>query len=217
MTSHRSYEQRVRDWLVEWDAFLALEAGAEGETGPPPGAVEGPGDPAAPAAGQIRLLPPSLSPDAPRYAAVAEGREDGSFRVFPFGRLGVPAFPGERGLDRPWPLAVICLWNPIRLPAKTLAAGWFVGELTPEERKWLEGGDAEGSAADNANEGPPLRHPLDPRHDYIELEREFSEAVQRAAGGRGGGTICYPEAGAHELPMAAEERERYGDPPEEPS
>ena len=172
-----------------------------------------------PTAGQIWLLPEGLSPHGPRYAAVVETSADShQVSLVPFGLLAVPAIPGELGIDRGWPLAVLCPWNRFTIPSEALTAGWLVDSLSPAEEQAVrrvaglvpdDGGDGAESAIYS---GPPLRHPLDPRHEYMDLEREFTESIQAAARQNHPLIYPYPTRPAGDLPLAAESDETpYGE------
>lgn len=121
-------------------------------------------------AGDIVLLPPygPFTSERPVYVAIARPIADDRWEVVPFSRFSVPATGGEWSTGREAaPLKVLCPWNRGELPAAFLRAGWRVERLTGEEQRWIRGEE------DPAEErkGPPLLHPLDPRHDYLEEEK----------------------------------------------
>ena len=215
--------ERLQRWLREWAVFRSLgdaPADAAARTPPagPPGADAAavvrrvrPPD-AAVEPGQVRLLHPRHSPDEPRYAAALEMHADGYVTLVPFGLFAEPALPGEVRLDRPVPLRVLCAWNAVRVPLRVVAAGWMIDRLGAAERavlRQVRTAPADGTplpAEIAARTGPPLAHPLDPRHDYLAMETDtWTELAATPPG------IVYPLREDSAWPKAAEDREPYGD------
>ena len=228
--------RRLAAWLQGWQLTQRLDAlpepadGAEPPAPPPPypsaDARSGQakscriGDPSRLAAGGIVLLPPETEATRrrPVYVAVIDAVHDGAWRVVPFGRLPVPAVPGELATGRrQTSLQVLCVWNVGSVEGGALVRGWLVGRLTVHEMRWarqllgLQPG-AKPASALALRLGPPLLHPLDPRHDYLEQERLLW--LPTAAPTRcGEGPAPYGRASDQPLPLAAEKREAYDDKP----
>lgn len=171
-------------------------------------------------AGQIRLLHPFSSETSagPRYVAVLREAGDGTWLVAPFGRFAAPAVPGEWKTGRKAPaLRVLCIWNARELPSSVLARSWVVDRLAPNGiaqalsiLSLISTGE-ELPPALSRRTGPPVLHPLDPRHDYMEEERDwFSALSTRAAQSE---PLKYPDdaqdRGIRPLPLAAEKGEEY--------
>ncbi len=149
----------------------------------------------------IRLLHPQIEPSAVRYVAVLAPHGDTAWLTVPFGQLSLPATPDEIHTDRTSPaLRVLCGWNRFIIPTAALQQSWRVGTLTAEEMAWLASPPPERT-------GPPLRHPADPRWDYLEMESEFRERVRIASQTQTTYEIPYP----HVLRRAAEDGPHYGD------
>lgn len=149
------------------------------------------GDPARLRAGDIVLLPPETATTRRRPVYVglvgelepadeengAPGVEGASWLVIPFGRLPLPAVPGELVTRRQAAsLRVLCVWNCALAAAARLARGWLVGRLTARELDLARrvrdlAPDSVPPAALARRVGPPLIHPLDPRHVYLDEER----------------------------------------------
>ena len=186
--------QRLGAWLEAWQLQQRLETLADPPEPPAPPAPQAyppagrppQGTSAASRvhpgrllAGAIILLPPDneATRARPVYVALAEAVRGDAWLVVPFGRFPVPALPGELATGRVAPpLQVLCVWNHAPIAAERLARGWQVGRLCAREQRWLRqlldlppGRAPRKTLAQRL--GPPLVHPLDPRHDYIEQER----------------------------------------------
>jgi len=140
-----------------------------------------------PAEGQIILLPPAsatFTAGRPTYVLVLRKVQD-CLVVVPFSRFATPA------TDREWitglrskPLRVLCLWNARRTSADMLATGWLTARLRPNKhqlankvfKKRIES-DEPCMAGVIRGLGPPLRHPLDPRHEYLAEETELLDEL----------------------------------------
>ncbi len=179
------FEQRamLAEWLAEWRLEREL---------PPPPVEEPSGVAAAPRDGQdapdltvgdglqrgdIVLLPPvgEVASSRPVYVALLRESAPGAWLCAPFSRFSTPATEGEYATGRAFdPLKVVCAWNTAPVPAPTLARGWRTGRLSEAEVEVLDG-FASGARAElpPSRRGPPLVHPLDPRHDYIEEEKSL--------------------------------------------
>jgi hypothetical protein len=172
--------------------------------------------------GQIRLLRPGgkvLEQMRPVYVVLLKREKDAAWLVAPFGRFSNPAVRGEwlTGI-RAAPLRVLCLWNARIVAEETvLRAAWLCSMLTADQfargmevwRHIREGAPLEHVPARRV--GPPLLHPLDPRHGYLQEECELldqypgfvnTEEVRHS-------TLFY-DAPSSELRKAAEERGKYG-------
>jgi len=234
-----AHEQALRAWLAEWktDRILALEEPAERrEDGPRAAVLVAGGAAAEPVArGQVRILQPlsEATRHRPRYVAVLEVSGDSNVLLAPFSRFGEPATPGElKTGETALPVRVLCLWNGRHVRASVAQASWFVGALN--ESVLAEAAEAgrclaEGTAmpAHLASRiGPPLRHPLDPRTEYVEEERAWMDS---ATGTMLRGRVIrmptrYTRPRPTDLPMAAEDKGKYvagpgaekaGKPPDE--
>lgn len=205
-------EQRrmLARWLAEWKIEKDLP---DGHPAPMPAGrqtssasvftVEAAGEILSP--GDIVLLPPIGETTAARpvYVALAEKR-DNQWTAVPFSRFSLPATEEEFATRSDFePTKVLCLWNAGTVPVTILSRGWRVGKLKAPDLKtvlkFLSGEKAE--LPDNRR-GPMLRHPLDPRHDYLEEEKtlwfDFRGEKER---------LIYPEEAESDYPAAAEDHE----------
>ena len=191
---------RLTRWLHEWKLYLALQAeDVIDHPDHPPLALDTYETEDAIAPRDIRLIHPSLEPTAPRYVAVLQGWND-RWRVIPFGQLGEPAVRDEIRTDRAAPaLRVLCPWNTFIMTTAMLRCCWRVDRLTDAEVAWM-------ASPPTARMGPPLRHPFDPRWDYLEMESQFRQRVCNSSREH----IQYDIRSGAELPMAAEDRAPYG-------
>ena len=176
-------EQRkmLAEWLAEWrlerelpppppeEAAAAANAHEDGHDAPDlsVGADIRRGD--------IILLPPvgEVASSRPVYVAVLRRSAPDAWLCAPFSRFSTPATEGEYATGRSFdPLKVVCAWNAAPVPASTLAGGWRTGSLAAADVEVL---DEFASGARNelppSRRGPPLLHPLDPRHEYLEEEK----------------------------------------------
>jgi hypothetical protein len=200
-------KDKLAEWFQEyalWEALRLPEDNAAMADGS--GEEDFAREPA-PADRQIRLW---AGADQPLYGCVLGGGYD-QWRVVPFSALCVPAVPQEMRLRTEGPAQVLEGWNVRRIPGRLARKSWKVDDLRESERfeveSWLltveAGGDPPPMLRDRT--GPPLRHPMDPRQDYLLSE-----------GSRVDGVLGEPEAvygeGTGSLPKAAENPEEdYGD------
>lgn len=126
--------------------------------------------------GDIWLLPP-LTPVTrrrPVYVALVARRGADGWLCAPFSRFSSPATDGELVSRKPADaLAVIQVWNAGVVPEDILADGWMVGRLGADDLKAVASYVEQGKPLPDARRGAPVAHPLDPRLDYIEEEREL--------------------------------------------
>jgi hypothetical protein len=176
---------RLSRWLKEWELLQALAPDAPPPASHTPLALADAADPAPVQAGDIRLLHPAIEPHGVRYIAVLCQQNGGDFLVAPFGLLSEPATPGEVATGRTTPaLRVLCIWNRFEMCRANLQRSWLADRLNDEECHTLLApmvtASAMGAATWPADRtGPPLRHPLDPRWDYLDMESEFRQRACR--------------------------------------
>jgi len=226
-----SQRRKLDLWLAEWRASRAIAAVPlvdwPAAAGSPSANASGLGKGAAfgaeqaPDVGQVRLLWPGcmdMERTRPVYVAVFRQTGGTSWMVVPFSRFANPAIPGElRTRLRVLPLRVLCVWNARDMTQEALARTWLCRRIaaalvTGGLTVWRH--VSEGAALDRdliPRVGPPLEHPLDPRHAYIQEERELldvhigferPEAVPQSEA-----FYAIPEP---ELRKAAERRGEYG-------
>jgi len=217
--------ERLARWLSEWEiaddmreeeeAALPFPSGAEGQ-----GSGDGADDSVEP--GDVRLLHPTSGESwhRPVYAVVVSVVSLQRVLVAPFGPFAEPAVPGElllRGLAPG--IQVLCVWNCRVLNRDRLKRSWRVVRLSDADlarifavRRHIDEGVAlpEEVARDV---GPPLAHPLDPRHEYLARQSSSMDALVREC--RAGdeareGDMLYLGRPRSELLLAAEERADYG-------
>ena len=125
--------------------------------------------------GDILLLPPDgeTSSARPIYVVLLSAKLDGSWLCAPFSRFSTPAMDGEYATGRTFdPLKVVCAWNANHLSRAVLERGWLVERLgVPDLRILADFAAGRRTELPSARRGPPIVHPLDPRHEYIEEER----------------------------------------------
>ncbi|MGV3659060.1 MAG: hypothetical protein ACO1TE_02715 [Prosthecobacter sp.] len=135
--------------------------------------------------GQIRQLNPELKPAWTRTVIVLVLTVDEKGQqalVAPFSQFDQPAFDGELATGlKDESLSVLCLWNSTRIPLAALRRSWWLMDSFDD---LLADADTF-HAARNKREplpatlkdrlGPPIIHPLDPRHDYLDVEAGLLE------------------------------------------
>ena len=201
--------RRLAAWLDEWQLEQRLQAAdSSAPAGPAaraPIRYPAPRPGAAVSAGQIRLLPPATPATAgrPVYVAVFAPAGLDRWQVVPFGRFATPGLPGEfLTRRRTPPLRVLCAWNAGVVGAGLLQASYPAGRLTAAERHAAEallaaaGATRTLPASVASRTGPPLVHPLDPRHRYMEEERALWLEI---------GAVSPAASDAAPLRLAAEE------------
>jgi len=127
------------------------------------------------AEGQIRLWPACDVEYPPLYGLVMRAGY-GRWRVFPFSQLSLPALPQELMIRSAPPAQILQGWNAREIPSAKAAQSWFIESLPDQDcflvnRWWLclSAGDQMPHEFE-AQVGPQLRHPLDPRHEYLDAE-----------------------------------------------
>jgi len=210
--------EKLRLWLVEWSTDRMLN-GSDSEELPrhwTPASTSGRSLKSA-KPGQIYLLSPETAALARRlrYMAILDRRSDGAIMMAPFSRFGVPATQGElRTGRREMHLRVLCLWNARWIRKVCLPAGWHVANMgrcllasaMNVHHAFTE--DAPVSCDLKDLIGPSLKHPLDPRHEYIAEEKHWlDEYLERPLIKE---SLQYVYPSTEILSMAAESRARYG-------
>jgi len=199
---------KLQMWMEDYALYQLLQSEklSKSEACTPPGFSQEP----SPAERQIRLWPAKNMEWPPLYGVILSAGYT-RWRVFPFSELAHPGVPQELKVCEEPPLRVLQGWNTREMSTRVAAQSWFVGVL-PEE-KWFEVNRwwlalSAGSPLAGPNTGPELRHPRDPRHDYMEQEVCRIDAClgeERA------------EYGVKEkLKKAAEPESEYGEPPPSP-
>jgi hypothetical protein len=166
-------KQQLNRWIEELALWQALELpedrpGSEDQSEPELT------DPQPPAAGQIRLWPGG---EVPLYGClIEEGYAE--WTLLPFSPLRLPAVPQELQIRESGPAAVLQGWNRRKVSTAVAAKSWCVEQLSDgillEILQWLlavKAGEAMPPRVINRI-GPPLRHPLDPRQEYLMAEDE---------------------------------------------
>lgn len=218
-------QRHLAAWLQEWRTATILEQSEEppdsGTTGEQTdaNAAEVPIAPYDPVdnSGEVRLLSPVIAgaDQRPVYVAVLRPPSTGTVLVAPFSRFPVPALPGELLTQHSTPaLRVLCLWSAREMTESLVARSWLVDALTQEELdtglQLLDCLRRRSSLPPGLESlvGPPLVHPDDPRHDYMEEELARMETLTADAAERSrAAPFVYPERSATDLPMAAEDRD----------
>lgn len=227
----RRQRRQLSAWLHEWNLEQSLRRMDIAEHGVltkgealTPSAREYPrkGDIAP---GRILLLAPRNDRviDRPIYVLLLAKMQNGIYLIAPFSRFSVPALPGEwlTGLKAA-PLRVLCLWNTRGVLRSLLEAGWPATRMSALKIKqafavchdiWQNQNPA---YEPGRNVGPPLRHPLDPRHEYIAEEQDILDAATAMSEK----TVGHAQTNAHEpalydwkpyaLRLAAEQKSEYG-------
>jgi hypothetical protein len=165
----------LSDWLFEWNLDQAL-GGREAPAAVDPLASDFRGE-VPPAVGQIRLWPGGGPLDPPCLGFLLPAGY-GTWWVLPFSRYAHPASPDEWRLRDEPPVRVLQGWNRRRVGTALAAASWLAGRISGEAlflaTVFLQaiGDGGPMPPVLRSMIGPPLRHPLDPRHDYREQEWE---------------------------------------------
>ncbi len=172
-----------RHQLTEWMAEYQLDRQLREPVPQAPGAsscsqTRNPVCPA-PAPGQIRLLSPRTvslpAVERPVYVLLMPAVSADALALIPFSRYPIPATPREwRTRFYQPPLRVLCLWNQHVCDRADFHAGWFIKTITQKQQAEVARvlqmlNDLQTYASRRF--GPPLQHPLDPRHVYLQEER----------------------------------------------
>lgn len=208
--------RKLARWLAEWqlekelpDESDSTSATCTTATSDSAFTVEATGVTLAP--GDIVLLPPigETTTARPVYVTLVEKR-GGQWTAVPFSRFSLPATEEELATLSDFdPVKVLCLWNAGTVPETVLAHGWPVGKLKAADLKTMLAflGGKKTSLPDDRR-GPPLSHPLDPRHDYIEEEKTlWFDFVSSDLAASGPNDIFWAKESEDDYPAAAEERD----------
>lgn len=174
MAKKQSELYKLKRWMEE--VVLDHRMGRDGELEMGDSSAPDFSQEPAPSENQIRLWPAVQGGDQPLYGVV-HSSEYGFWRVLPFSPYAFPALPEELRIREEPPVRVLQGWNSRLVPQQRCAASWRVAELSAEqifvfERWWLMVQSGEVSGASFGSEtGPEIRHPQDPRHDYLASER----------------------------------------------
>ena len=210
-------QNRLQAWLDAYALELLLREADPAACTPSPHV--GQHQPAE--AGQIRLLPPARvsvpETERPTYVLLVPGDFHEQLKILPFSRLYIPATPQEWLTGRREPaLQVLCFWNARETKTSTLITSWLVGVAHPRElqnvRTALQACPASNEYAADPRFGPPLIHPLDPRHAYLQEERTLLADLLEAMvpEQEKGKTLTYP------IPETNTQYLRAAEPPEYP-
>lgn len=175
--------KQLHRWLEEWQLDQELSEPRGFYPKPWHPQIDFSAEPT-PAPGQIRLWPARDAEDDPFYGLLLAGGY-GRWRVLPFSGYSLPATSGEWQLRQEPPLRVLQIWNLREINGQGAKSSWWAetvstAHLFPLEAyltAWKAGEFPETNPPEQG--GPPLVHPLDPRHEY--MESEF-ERVDRALG-----------------------------------
>jgi len=173
-----------------------------------------------PETGHVRLLYPHdrAAWHVPIFVALLRKVGASAFLVAPFSRFAEPATPSELATGRSAaPLRVLCLWNARDVPRNVIDPSWYVDTLSAEEIEHAlaiydcaeDGGAPPTELVQHI--GPPLIHPEDPRRTYVRRERLRLDCVLREQ------EAVYPLPDVTDLPLAAEDRNSYGEDSEDPN
>lgn len=169
---------KLKKWIEEYTLYQTLE-GELSELSEYSPAIDF-SEEQVPAEGQIRLWPAVHLEYPPMYGLLMRAGY-GRWRVLPFSPLGEPAIPTELKISDAAPARVVQGWNARELPHSKVKQSWFVDTLSEVDifklnRWWLMLAAGEEIIGDvEADVGPCLRHPLDPRHGYLDSETERAD------------------------------------------
>ncbi len=188
---------RLREWLSLRELQLALEEPDPPEGWDEPAGISGqPG----PVSGQIRLWPAADPSDPPFYALLLPAGY-AEWTALPFSSLSLPATPQEFSFRPEGPTAVLQGWNRRRISDALAGASWPADQADAGElfclQAWCTSLESGGPPPPRiaAACGPPLVHPLDPRHEFLASEHD---RVSRCLGEDGVLRVSEPAAHAAE-------------------
>jgi len=166
-------QNKLRAWLEEFallqgEEFPSVSASSEIDFS----------EESAPEEGQIRLWP---ALDEPFYGLLLRAGY-ATWRVLPFSPLSLPAIPAEARVREEPPIHVLEGWNLRTVSTAVVRQSWCAGTIPSEAWFWLqewlmvveEGGEMPERFLPQT--GPRLKHPLDPRHAYLDREAERADA-----------------------------------------
>lgn len=141
--------------------------------------------------GQIRQLNPELKADWDRTIIVLVLTVDEAQQralAIPFGEFSEPAFDGELATGlKDHSMAVLCVWNAAWVPFAALHRSWWLTDAFNDllqDAAALHNARASREPVPTALQdrtGPLILHPLDPRHDYLDVEAGLLEDLQTEA------------------------------------
>lgn len=215
--------EQLREWLADDRLDRRLrESCPEVDAAPVAASCEIMAEFTWPAAGQVRLLRPRPSSlpevERPVYVLLMPASTGDALRLIPFGRYAIPATPREwrTGLGLT-PLRVLCFWNLRICDPAGLQASWPVSALTEEKQSEVAAILQKPNHLQSVcmrRFGPPLLHPLDPRHVYLQEEHTLMNDLCLGVGETTQGVFEYPffEPDGDSL-RAAESRSTYSTEP----
>jgi hypothetical protein len=228
MTAEKSnrafHRQQLATWMADYELDRQLREPLAGFASGSPVKPVLSADSAAPAAdcpypaaGQIRLLKPTAEShsdaERPVYVLLMPAASADVLMLIPFSRFPVPATPREwrTGFHKE-PLRVLCLWNQIVCASARLQTSWFIKMITPNKQteiKQLLAAPNDLAVYPSRRFGPPLVHPFDPRHVYLQEERMLLNDLCMVA--ESASVIAYPllDDERHQQ-LAAEPPGEYG-------
>ncbi len=175
---------RLAQWLAEREIDLALcESDDAAGVAPSFSTAQYPRlekPRVSPMPGEVYILKPSAEAcqnTGPVHVLILDARGERGCLAAPFGRYATPAVPGEWNTRlKAAPLRVLCLWNARRIDPACLLPGHAYrlsrAKLQQALAVHLHVHQAVPLAAPLARDlGPPLVHPADPRHAYLDEER----------------------------------------------
>ncbi len=220
MANKQTMRNQERDQLAAWLHAYELDVQLRDvNPGAPADTVHRP-EPQTVAYGQIRLLPPTVPTlpitERPVFVLVWTCSKNGQATMIPFGRFDIPATPGEWLTGSPHaPLKVLCFWNHRQLPTEDIAQTWLADALPEKIMQTISKAFAQFSShrqRATMRHGPPLIHPLDPRHIYLHEEKTLLDDqmdVLLTAQDKGAIFVYPADASETQRRQAAEDGEEY--------
>jgi len=165
--------RKLGEWLAEWELACRLDEESSVDLA---GVASYPAADAFPPifeVGDVVLFRPVVVETArrPVYGVLLARDVAGHrWQMALFGRFAVPALPDECATTLEWPLAVVCCRLTRWVPDRWLEAVWPAGEVSADVLASIRAPRPEMC-------GPPLIHPLDPRHRYVAEDPDVWGAV----------------------------------------
>lgn len=192
MEQNNNNQEKLAAWLHLYELDRKLRMGADVTSG---SSITDQKERHTPAAGDILLLPPvahapPLAIERPVYVWVASLDESTQNRlIVPFSRFDIPATEKEWETSlTPQPCKVLCFWNARKIDATALAQAWLALHMPEDTHCECLAAFQHNTSQEACHRfGPPLVHPLDPRHTYIQEETilldELTKPLQHGAAG----------------------------------